>query len=504
MLAKSKQFFVVVAIIFISYNLYLALLPVLHGEVHLTNDIGRDFLLLQELDQKKIVLIGPRTNIQGVFHGVLWTYLNYPAYVIGHGDPVVVAWFWIFLSIVYLVSSYIIFSKLFGRILALLGVIMLAVFTAQMANSLLGQVMAFYFMPAFIFTLYRYFQTKRAPYLICHLIILGFIMQSNIGVGGLVALLTAILCGWFILKNKLAKHSLAFFILPASLVNFLLFEVKYHFSMTKGLVGLGRSSSFIIPFDQWIVNRIENITSLQLLPYLNQSKVVFIFLIVMIISFSELKKKKRNTLLSIIVFFYFSYFFLTYFNKGIILLDHIILLTPVAVMWLLTLAKGTHKTLSIALIVVIIGANFFVVNNKILSDVHTGLGKSQDSWLSLKQVAKHIVDMQNGKEFGYYVYSPDAFAYQQRYAMTYYFHNAHAKAGEYVKKSTTYVIVSAPPNDNPYMTHEWWIKNKANISKKPTEKKIFENGYMIEKYVLSDHEQKIPHNPNIELGIHFR
>jgi len=80
-------------IVFIAYTVYLSSFFVLHGEVHLTNDIGRDFLLLQELDQKKIVFIGARANTQGVFHGPLWAYINYPAYVIGHGNPVTVAWF---------------------------------------------------------------------------------------------------------------------------------------------------------------------------------------------------------------------------------------------------------------------------------------------------------------------------------------------------------------------------------------------------------------------------
>lgn len=95
MFVRIKQAAAAFLIIFILYCIYLSSLYVMHGEVHLTNDIGRDFLLLQELDQKMIVLIGPRTNVQGAFHGVLWTYLNYPAYLLGGGNPVTVAWFWV-------------------------------------------------------------------------------------------------------------------------------------------------------------------------------------------------------------------------------------------------------------------------------------------------------------------------------------------------------------------------------------------------------------------------
>ena len=59
---KLKIIVYSVCILFIAYTVYLSSYFVLRGEVHLTNDIGRDFLLLQELDQKKIVFIGARAK----------------------------------------------------------------------------------------------------------------------------------------------------------------------------------------------------------------------------------------------------------------------------------------------------------------------------------------------------------------------------------------------------------------------------------------------------------
>jgi len=77
-----------------------------------------------------------------------------------------------------------------------------------------------------------------------------------------------------------------------------------------------------------------------------------------------------------------------------------------------------------------------------------------DSWVSLNAVAQSIITEQKGSVFGYYVYSPDSFAYQQRYAMIYAFHAAHAQAFEYVKKPTTYVVASPPPAGQPFMSQE--------------------------------------------------
>ena len=89
----------VILLLIVLYNLNLSSILVRNGEVNFFNDIARDFLLLQELDQKKIVLIGPRSSTNGLFHGPLWTYINYPAYVLGNGNPVVVACFGFSLSV---------------------------------------------------------------------------------------------------------------------------------------------------------------------------------------------------------------------------------------------------------------------------------------------------------------------------------------------------------------------------------------------------------------------
>src|SRR5947208_2555439 len=114
-------------VLLILYNLYLCCISVLNGEVNFFNDVARDFLLLQELDYKKIVFIGPRSNTTGLFHGPLWTYINYPAYLLGHGNPVVVAWFWILLTIVFLIVSFFIAKKLFGTFPALVYSLLLSV-----------------------------------------------------------------------------------------------------------------------------------------------------------------------------------------------------------------------------------------------------------------------------------------------------------------------------------------------------------------------------------------
>ena len=95
-------------------NIYFISYPLLQGEVHFFNDVARDFLLLREIDAKKIMLIGPRSNVSGLFHGQLWSYLNYPVYKIASGNPVVLGWYWMVLGIIALGLAGVGVKKIFG------------------------------------------------------------------------------------------------------------------------------------------------------------------------------------------------------------------------------------------------------------------------------------------------------------------------------------------------------------------------------------------------------
>jgi hypothetical protein len=505
MFSKLKIISYLILIPFILYNIYLSSFFVLKGEVYLKNDVGRDFLLLQELDQKKIVLIGARANTQGVFHGPLWTYMNYPAFLIGHGDPVTVAWFWLILGIIFLITTFFILRKLFDTSAALLAVALLAVDLVSQTNSIFGQETTFYFMPFFLFTIYMYIQSKKAYFLALHFITVGIFIHLNIGVGILFAMLSIALSSGFIIKTKLWKHFSTLIFLPIVVSNFIIFDVRHGFNITKALLNLGGSSKFLIPVNYWIHNRIDNIISMQIFSSNGSSLSFITFLLIIFFTILEIKNKsKQKNFFLLLIFYYFGYMILSYFNKGIMLFDHIYLLVPLSAIWLSAFVKGSYKIIFIPVILIIIYLNFNYAKGYLAYGQQSFIGKSPDSWISLKTVAKSVIDEQKGKEFGYYVYSPDSYAYQQRYAMIYSFKNANAKAFEYIKKSTTYVIAAPHPIDNPYMNQDWWIKNEARISALPIEKKYFPSGYIVEKFNLTSSEQKVAHDPNIELGLHFR
>jgi hypothetical protein len=172
-------------------------------------------------------------------------------------------------------------------------------------------------------------------------------------------------------------------------------------------------------------------------------------------------------------------------------------------LWLVSFLATKYKLIFLPLIAIVFFANFNNVRGQIEAQ-GSYAGNTVNSWKGLSRVASEVITLQKGKEFGYFVFAPDALAYQPRYAMIYNFKKAHAKAFEYSKKSTTYIIAAPPPANDPYMTHVWWRKVPVRISSDPVETKKFPNGFTIEKFNLTEEEQRIPHDKAIELGIHFR
>ncbi len=502
-----KRLLYLALFLLIAYSIYLGAYSVLHGELNFFNDVARDFLLLQELDQKKIVFIGPRSSTNGLFHGPLLTYIDYPFYLLGQGDPVTVAWFWVVLSVAFLITSFFMIKKLFGMLPATIFVLLVSVKMAPHLNGVFEPEAMYFVMPAFLFSIIQYVKTKKWKYVVFHLIISAVFIQLSIGIGIQFLMLSIPVILYIIYKHKSWRHLFSFLAIPIFTANYIIFDIRHDFRMAKALLGTGESTKFFISLSDWISNRFQNIFSLQLLEGNHNllPLLALIFIILMFCTALEIKKnKQRRSIYILFVFYYFGYYALSYFNKGVLLFHYIYLLVPFTTLWLVSFLEGRYKILFAILIIIIyiLNLQYAISYNNYLKEGF--INKNPYSWRGLSQVAKEVIALQNNNEFGYYVFAPDAFAYQPRYAMLYNFSRARAKAREYVKKDVTYIIAQPPPENDPYMTHVWWRKISVQISSKPAMVKKFPNGYTIEKFELTPEEQKIPHDKSIELGIHFR
>jgi len=117
---KKNSLIKIFLLLIIGINIFFLIWYLINGDLYFHTDIARDFLLLDDLAKRKLVLIGPRSSgLFGFYHGPLWMYLNLPAFLLGKGNPIVVGWFWILLFILFLSSSYFVAKRMFNKKVAL-------------------------------------------------------------------------------------------------------------------------------------------------------------------------------------------------------------------------------------------------------------------------------------------------------------------------------------------------------------------------------------------------
>jgi hypothetical protein len=156
-----------------------------HGDILFHTDIARDFLAIEDIVKNHhLTLLGPRSGgISGVFHGPLWFYISIPAFIIGHGNPVVVGWFWSFLSFITIGITYFVTLKLFDKRTALLSATSVALLSITSTNSLFNPYGAVMLSPIFFYLFYQYILKSSYLFLLLSIFTLGVIIQFQMAWG---------------------------------------------------------------------------------------------------------------------------------------------------------------------------------------------------------------------------------------------------------------------------------------------------------------------------------
>lgn len=225
-------------------GIYVALrvIPITHESVAYTYDQGRDFATARDIVRdKNLVLIGPTTGMQGIFHGVWWYYYLAVAYALFSGAPQgfyafmvatgliqtgLLVWFirkevspWLALFIFSLIASapYFIYTSTFA------------------SNTILV-------LPSLMLLLLGVYQSFKKSTVLSALLIgsgLGMILESEVAFG--ILIMPAIVATYVLVQRKnmfplkwknglglIAGYALA--VLPR-----ILFELKYNFMQSRVL-----------------------------------------------------------------------------------------------------------------------------------------------------------------------------------------------------------------------------------------------------------------------------
>jgi len=200
---------------------------------------GRDALVVKELLDGKLTLLGPKTDIEGLFHGPLFYYLLAIPYFLGKGDPSLASFFLIFLSSFSIPLIYFLGKSLFNFRVGILAAIFYTfsygaiVFSRWLANPVLTPLFTMILILSLLKT------KENDKFLILAAVSLSVIVHFEIVAA--IFLLPVILLHWWWEKLpvptvKTLVFSFLSFLFPLSSYPF--FEIRHNFLQTRAFFSL--------------------------------------------------------------------------------------------------------------------------------------------------------------------------------------------------------------------------------------------------------------------------
>lgn len=492
-------------------SIFFASWFVLHNTVYFYGDLARDFLLFEEIVlTKKPILIGPRTSMQGVFHGPLWLYLNIPAFIIGKGNPVVVAWFWVLLVAASIGCMYFVTKKILSKKEALPITALYALAIASSAPYLYNPFGAVFFSPLFFLFFIRYMHNQKNIDLLISLFCVGVSIQFEMVWGVPILFLASIVFLFKIIKSKKYNHLFSFGILSIPLSTFILFDLRHQFiqfhSIIRYVVGKPGDVRKKIDIIELLVTRAKDM-ALSMSGYFSNGSLITSGIltglsILLIFIFYKKKLHKKYFSVSYFLYFYIGFWILTLPIKGMIYDYYYWAFLPLFCIAVGTMGGAVLKKYVYG--VYILSVLFLtLINISIIYKQDTTFFKTSTAlWSFYKSQASTIYKDAKG-DFGWYVYTADQYAYSFKYAMSYVQQQfPNNKSYKFEKKPLTYLMIY--PSDNQYTNETGWKSGGVRIEKKPHSILKFMGNSYAEKYNLTKEEQAVQSDSTLLQDLTFR
>lgn len=513
-----------ILMIILAGALLLRSAPYFEGDFTYFLDQSRDLLLTQQIvEHKDITLIGARSGIGGIFHGPLWLYMITPFYFFAQGDPFfTLIPLFLIVNLLPIALAFYIGKSLFNTYVGLLWSFFLAISKPFINTSFTtsnAQVMPLLFL-LFLWASLSYLKPKKSPYLIS---IMLFLTGLSFHFESAFAIFLIPLTVLVILLKKTFPPArplfLGFLLAVISVSNFILFELKNAFLMTKSLMKLvtgTMESTYLQEFtkDDTLFSRIgDRIILLKdyfFMPFFESSLVIGMsaFMIILVSVFVFFTRKHNSHILNtkqcvfiMSIPFLFSALYTLYPYP---LWPHYIiaLVIPASLLISLSLALIHEQTKKPILIVVFLGMTCiapisWLVQNYVLQEKTT----EHRTYLRQKNVVDFIFeDAGKSNEIGYFVYDSGFLTYNFDYLMT---HGGKTRGVSTINKKTpyTYVILGPAPQWDKG-AHVWWLEHVLNTKGEVVLTRDFEEGVRLMKLKIQEGEPDP--DPNYFQNLIFR
>ncbi len=471
-----------------------------NGDVLVHTDVARDLLVVRDMvENKQITLIGPRSSIPGVFHGALWYYIYVIPFVLSHGDPLLMGWFWWF-CVLLASGLFLYFNHLLTKnitvslLMAILFILLELPGSAGPTNTFFANLFAF--VPFFLW--WKWYQKPQLKLAISGWLIMGLLAQFQMAfVVPLVVTWSPIFL-WRIFKQKRWQQlwSILFFFLPFT--TFFLFDLRHDFLQTNSFLTYIQTAKSNLSFYLRLTERIQQafyygINLFGLKNWWINLLVWFYFLFLV-------WRNKNNELKKFCLmagYWYFSWWILTLAFSGTVWSFYF---DPFLSILLLVIGMIANRS-SLAKWLLTILVVFAIFQNRGNFSYSPDRFNSS-SWKLLSNIAK---DSLNEPGVGYFLYSQDQFAYPLKYAFAFYQQeNPHSQAVHFSKQPVTILVKATDNPDNPWSTSKDWQLSKLHINLEPVYTKAYPYGYILEKYLLDEKTLNEPVDPNLVRGLEFR
>lgn len=471
-----------------------------HGDVLIHTDVARDLLVVREIvENKQVTLIGPRSSIPGVFHGALWYYIYLIPFILSHGDPLLMGWFWWF-CVVLVAGLFLYFNYLLTKNLTVSLLITILFVLLELPNSA-GPTNTFFanlfaFVPFFLW--WKWSQKPQLKLAVGGWLIMGLIAQFQMAFVVPLAVTWGFVFLWQIFKKKQWRQlwSILFFFLPFA--TFFLFDLRHDFLQINSFLTYIQTAKSNLPFYLKLTERIQQAFyhGINLFGLKNCWINLLIWIFLLFLAWRSANNKLKQFCF-MAGYWYFSWWILTLVFSGTIWSFYfdpflsILLLVIGMIASQLSLAKWLLIILTVLAIFQSRG-NFSYNSDRFNSS----------SWKLLSNIAK---DSLNEPGIGYFLYSQDQFAYPLKYAFAFYQQeNPQFQAVHFSKQPITVLVKSADNPDNPWSTSKDWQLNKLRINLEPVYTKVYSHGYTLEKYLLDEKTLNESVDPNLVRGLEFR
>lgn len=455
---------------------------------------GRDMLVVKEIvTSHKLVLIGPTTAVEGIFHGPLYYYLAAIPFFISKGNPLVIELFFIFLNSLSVFIIFLLGKELFDK---RTGLIASFLFTFSFGAIIMARWMSHPPLIIPIGTVFLLFLTKfikgNNKYLVPTAIFYGISAQtefSNLIIFSFIIFITAVVFWKRFASQKIINLIIGLFlviILP--IFNFVLFDLRHNNLILNSMI---KSQAHRPQFAGYFLHTLTGSIG-QFVKVLTDVSIpahtvlfavfVFIFSLYALLKLKDKYKAEKKLMLIWLLSPFVAFILLRYnplyhyFTSSIVI---IIILNAVFINYVMSF----KKKFGLILIGLIIIGNLFWLFSFLPNNIYVFFQSTQPDlkYKDQKAVIQRIYKEANGTPFFYQAYTIPYWMQDGWKYLFWYYGSKYGYVPVHMNKGLLFVIIQNDPSTKLYQTN--WLKD--TVSHWGTKQGEFRNGALrVQKLIV--------------------